>query len=183
MTSARLKKEGSVEPGRAKGQRYVISPEVAARPESSDKKVALVLEGRGALGSYQAGVYESLSTSQYLPDWVAGISIGAINAAIIADDPPEKRVACLRDFGERITAPAPLWPLLGRAIPSDRRRLSSVNALLPDRPGFFAPRLATGWLFGVMPTRHYDTSALKGTLEWRISTRSIPAKSASVSVR
>jgi hypothetical protein len=53
-----------------------------ARATSYDKKVALVLQGGGALGSYQAGVYEALSTSQYLPDWVAGISIGAINAAI-----------------------------------------------------------------------------------------------------
>ena len=62
-----------------------------ARPESYDKKVGLVLQGGGALGSYQAGVYEALSTSEYLPDWVAGISIGAINAAIIAGNAPEKR--------------------------------------------------------------------------------------------
>ena len=53
------------------------------RPVSYDKKVGLVLQGGGALGSYQAGVYEALaSSSEYLPDWVAGISIGGINAAM-----------------------------------------------------------------------------------------------------
>ena len=60
------------------------------RPPSYDKKVSLVLQGGGALGSYQAGVYEALAPSEYLPDWVAGISIGAINAAIIAGNPLEK---------------------------------------------------------------------------------------------
>jgi len=69
---------------------------VPPRPASYDKKVGLVLQGGGALGSYQAGVYEALSTSEYLPDWVAGISIGAINAAIIAGNAPEKRVERLR---------------------------------------------------------------------------------------
>jgi predicted acylesterase/phospholipase RssA len=63
------------------------------RPPSYDKKVGLVLQGGGALGSYQAGVYEALAPSEYLPDWVAGISIGAINAAIIAGNPLENRLA------------------------------------------------------------------------------------------
>ena len=67
------------------------------RPASYDKKVALVLQGGGALGSYQAGVYEALSTSEYPPDWIAGISIGAVNAAIIAGNAPEHRVARLQD--------------------------------------------------------------------------------------
>src|SRR5262249_17615557 len=80
------------------------------RPSSYDKKVGLVLQGGGALGSYQAGVYEALATSQYLPDWVAGISIGAINAAIIAGNGPERRVERLRAFWEEITAPSMLWP-------------------------------------------------------------------------
>ncbi|HMA74316.1 MAG TPA: patatin-like phospholipase family protein [Xanthobacteraceae bacterium] len=63
----------------------------AARPPSYDKKIGLVLQGGGALGSYQAGVFEALASSEYLPDWVAGISIGAINAAIIAGSRPENR--------------------------------------------------------------------------------------------
>ena len=77
-----------------------------ARPGFYDKKVALVLQGGGALGSYQAGVYEALSTSQYMPDWIAGISVGAINAAIIAGNAPEKRVERLKAFWEGITAPS-----------------------------------------------------------------------------
>jgi NTE family protein len=81
-----------------------------ARPPSYDKKVGLVLQGGGALGSYQAGVYEALASSEYLPDWVAGISIGAINAAIIAGNPLEKRLERLRSFRDEITAPTSLWP-------------------------------------------------------------------------
>src|SRR5262245_55082525 len=80
------------------------------RPASYDKKVGLVLQGGGALGSYQAGVYEALAASEYMPDWVAGISIGAINAAIIAGNAPENRVPRLRRFWEEITAPTSLWP-------------------------------------------------------------------------
>ena len=85
-------------------------PNPPARPASYDKKVALVLQGGGALGSYQAGVYEALAVSRYLPDWVAGISIGAINAAIIAGNTPENRVGRLRSFWEEITAPTAFWP-------------------------------------------------------------------------
>src|SRR5207247_8325804 len=80
------------------------------RTVSYDKKVGLVLQGGGALGSYQAGVYEALASSEYLPDWVAGISIGAINAAIIAGNAPDKRVSQLRRFWEDITAPTAWWP-------------------------------------------------------------------------
>jgi NTE family protein len=158
MTNSASKKAGFVAPGSANS----LAP---ARPESYNKKVGLVLQGGGALGSYQAGVYEALSTSEYLPDWVAGISIGAINAAIIAGNPPEKRVERLKDFWEKITVPSSLWPILTGAIPGDNRRVSSLNALLFGQPGFFAPRPAMQWLFGVTPTSHYDTSALKDTLE------------------
>jgi NTE family protein len=68
------------------------------RPVSYDKKVGLVLQGGGALGSYQAGVYEALASSEYLPDWVAGISIGSINAAIIAGNAPEQPRTALAEF-------------------------------------------------------------------------------------
>jgi NTE family protein len=60
--------------------------------------VALVLQGGGALGAYQAGVYEALSEAGIHPDWIAGISIGAINAAIIAGNPPKSRADRLREF-------------------------------------------------------------------------------------
>jgi NTE family protein len=66
--------------------------------------IALLLQGGGALGAYQAGVYEALSEANLHPDWVAGISIGAINSAIIAGNPPEQRVAKLRAFWSGITA-------------------------------------------------------------------------------
>jgi NTE family protein len=83
--------------------------QAALRPESYTKKVALVLQGGGALGSYQAGVYEALASSDYKPDWVAGISIGAINAALIAGNSPEMRVENLREFWRTITTSA-IWP-------------------------------------------------------------------------
>jgi len=136
-----------------------------ARPASYDKKVALVLQGGGALGSYQAGVYEALSTSQYLPDWVAGISIGGINAAIIAGNAPEKRVERLRAFWEGITAPSSLWPVSYSEATSNHRRASALSALMFGQPGFFSPRSAMHWVPGVTPTSYYDTSALKDTLE------------------
>jgi NTE family protein len=88
----------------------VLDAVALARPASYDKKVALVLQGGGALGSYQAGVYEALASSEYVPDWVAGISIGAINAAIIAGNAPENRVAQLRSFWEEVTSHSSIWP-------------------------------------------------------------------------
>jgi NTE family protein len=151
-----------------------------------DKKVALVLQGGGVLGSYQAGVYEALSTSQYLPDWVAGVSIGAINAAIIAGNAPQKRVERLKGFWEEITAPSSLWPVLSSVKTGDHRRTSSLNALMFGQPGFSAPRPAMHWLFGV--TSFYDTSALKNTLKKlvdfdRINAREIRFSVTAVNVR
>ena len=161
---------------------------VPARATCYDKKVALVLQGGGALGSYQAGVYEALSKSQYLPDWVAGISIGAINAAIIAGNAPAKRVERLKAFWEGITAPSSPWPVLFSAITGENRRTSSLNALIFGQPGFFAPRPAMDWLLGSRPTSYYDTSALKDTLEHlidfdRINAREIRFSVGAVNVR
>src|ERR1700681_399689 len=161
---------------------------VPARAASYDKKVALVLQGGGALGSYQAGVYEALSTSQYLPDWVAGISIGAINAAIIAGNAPAQRVERLQAFWEGITAPSSLWPVLSGAITGENTRTSSLNTLMFGQPGFFAPRPAMHWLLGITPTSYYDTSALKDTLERlvdfdRINARETRFSVAAVNVR
>src|SRR5690242_1247972 len=93
--------------------------QVPRRPASYDKKVGLVLQGGGALGSYQAGVFEALSNSEYTPDWVAGISIGAINAAIIAGNPKERRLDQLRAFWQSITAPLWKWPDLSGLLAGD----------------------------------------------------------------
>ena len=68
--------------------------------------IVLLLQGGGALGAYQAGVYEALAEADLHPDWVAGISIGAINAAIIAGNPPNRRVDRLREFWQGVTSPA-----------------------------------------------------------------------------
>jgi NTE family protein len=135
------------------------------RPASYDKKVALVLQGGGALGSYQAGVYEALAESPYLPDWVAGISIGAINAAIIAGNAPEQRVACLRKFWEEITAPSAMWPTVPAGIFSAlQQRASATMSLLAGQPGFFTPRDIMDWFSLEGPVSYYDTSRLLGTL-------------------
>ena len=84
----------------------------AATP-SPHPDVLLVLQGGGALGSYQAGVFQALSDSGHVPSWVAGVSIGAINAALIAGNPPEHRVERLTSFWERITTHTRFWPQIG----------------------------------------------------------------------
>ena len=131
-----------------------------------DKQIALVLQGGGALGSYQAGVYEAMAEYGYQPDWVAGISIGAINSAIIAGNAPEDRVARLRAFWEQVSSPSASWldsPL--ETWQDMMRRLSAMSALLFGQPGFFRPNLLRCWTTGTLPTSYYDTSDLKGTLE------------------
>ncbi len=156
------------------------------RPASYDKKVALVLQGGGALGSYQAGVYEALSTSEYLPHWIAGISIGAVNAAIIAGNAPEHRVARLRQFWDRITAPAAPWSALFGGAPGigwgEDGQVAATAAMVFGQPGFFAPRPPAEWLFGHMPASIYDTAALKGTLESLVDFDRINARETRFSV-
>ena len=164
------------------------------RPESYTKKVALVLQGGGALGSYQAGVYEALAASDYKPDWVAGISIGAINAALIAGNAPDARVEKLREFWRTITTPAswaaPLCDLAGGAgLPFDlSKQISATHALWFGQSNFFAPRQPSDWWFGHTPTSYYDTSSLKSTLERlvdfdRINAREIRFSVGAVNVR
>jgi NTE family protein len=75
------------------------------------EKTVLVLQGGGALGAYQAGAYAALAEAGQMPSWVAGISIGSVNAAIIAGNPAEKRVGRLREFWERVSS----W-LIGRPL-------------------------------------------------------------------
>src|SRR5471030_1156176 len=82
------------------------------RPQGQFKSTALLLQGGGALGAYQAGVYEALAEADVLPDWVAGISIGAINGAIIAGNKPAERVAKLRGFWDQVSA-LPPWSQFG----------------------------------------------------------------------
>ncbi len=146
----------------------MLYPDPAPRPTKYNKMVALVLQGGGALGSYQAGVFEALAGSDYQPDWVAGISIGAINAAIIAGNAPEQRVEKLRSFWERVTAPPSFWPSWTDGLtlpPTQRRQIGSAQALLFGQGGFFGPHAPMAWLSAAPPTSFYDTAALKTTLE------------------
>ncbi len=157
------------------------------RPASYTKQVALVLQGGGALGSYQGGVYEALAGSEYLPDWVAGISIGAINAALIAGNAPERRVERLRQFWEEITPP--FWPGVPSIDLGDAgRQAGALRALLFGTPGFFRPQDPAAWFRIPPPTSFYDTSALKLTLERlvdfdRINARAIRFSVGAVNVR
>ena len=137
-----------------------------ARPASYDKKVGLVLQGGGALGSYQAGVFQALATSDYLPDWVAGISIGAINAAIIAGNAPEHRVDRLRVFWDEITAPTSFWPAAPDGpLATLQQRTSALTSALFGQPGFFAPRGPQDLFAPGRYLSYYCTDALRGTLE------------------
>jgi NTE family protein len=129
----------------------------------------LVLQGGGALGSYQAGAYQALCHSDFEPDWVAGISIGAINAAIIAGNPPEKRVERLKEFWEMASSSVSWNP-----VASDNRGRSLFNetsaALIATFgvPGFFTPRFppAPLWPQGSpQALSYYDTAPLRATLE------------------
>src|ERR1700736_2073231 len=106
--------------------------------------IALLLQGGGALGAYQAGVYEALAEAGIHPNWVAGISIGAVNAALIAGSPPDKRVENLRKFWEQVTADIPVgWAseyLKGDWSRGLMSRMSAARAMMQGAAGFFAPR-------------------------------------------
>jgi len=148
-----------------------------------DKQIALALQGGGALGSYQAGVYEALAEHDYEPDWVAGISIGAINCAIIAGNMPEDRVARLRQFWEQVSSPSANWLDLPHAVWQDAmRRTAAVAALMFGQPGFFRPNVWRCWTTGAALTSYYDTSYLKATLERLVDFERINARKTRFSV-
>ena len=116
------------------------------RPDRCDC-VALVLQGGGALGAYQAGVYQAMHEANILPDWVTGVSIGAINAAIIAGNPPHRRLAQLHTFWNLITE-RKIWPYTpdGDVFRKARNATSSWITMLEGQRGFFMPRPTNPWL-------------------------------------
>ncbi|MBR1193775.1 DUF3734 domain-containing protein [Bradyrhizobium sp. AUGA SZCCT0160] len=134
-----------------------------------DAQRVLVLQGGGALGSYQAGAFQALCRSGFEPEWVAGISIGAINAAIIAGNDPATRVDRLKEFWDMVSSPVSWNPI----TPGDRARslFNETSAALIATfgvPGFFTPRLppAPLWPQGSPQSlSYYDTAPLKKTLE------------------
>src|ERR1700734_4039969 len=143
------------------------NPAPATTPATAQR--VLVLQGGGALGSYQAGAYQALCRADFDPEWVAGISIGAINAAIIAGNAPEKRVARLKEFWEMVSSPVPWNPI----TKSERGRslFNETSAALLATfgvPGFFPPRIppAPLWPQGSPQSlSYYDTAPLRKTLE------------------
>jgi NTE family protein len=147
------------------------SPDRLASPAGAflahDRRI-LLLQGGGALGAYHAGVYEGLAAAGFAPDWVVGISIGAINAAIIAGNPPERRADRLREFWNLVSAQAPF--ALPAAMDFARpmmNRMAAASAMFFGIPGFFVPRVPPpqfapeGTLAAVS---YYDTEPLRATL-------------------
>jgi NTE family protein len=132
------------------------------------ESAVLVLQGGGALGAYQAGVFEALAEAGYSLDWVAGISIGAVNAAIIAGNPPERRVDRLREFWETVSASLTARPPLpGKLARAAFNESVAATAVVFGLPGFFVPRVPPAVLQppGVpQALSFYDTSPLASTL-------------------
>ncbi|RFC65201.1 patatin-like phospholipase family protein [Fulvimarina endophytica] len=133
-----------------------------------DELLVLVLQGGGALGSYQAGVFEALAEYEAMPDWIAGISIGSINAVLIAGNRPEDRVAALRSFWHTISSLVVFDPPVpGVVARSLFNEASATASALFGIPGFFAPRFPPTYLGkSSSPGRlsYYDTSPLRETL-------------------
>jgi NTE family protein len=133
------------------------------------EEVVLVLQGGGALGAYQAGAFEALTEAGHAPDWLAGISIGAINGAIIAGNPPERRLARLKEF----------WSLVSSSLQHNimtdgehgRRVVNEASAFFGSLfgvPGFFTPRVPPPLLQppgSMQALSYYDTAPLRRTLE------------------
>lgn len=146
----------------------------AATPSRQRQGTVLVLQGGGALGSYQAGAYEALADpngsqpgAAECLSWVAGISIGAINAALIAGNPPERRVERLREFWNQVSLALP-WPwrpdpqALGPLRPWWDDAMARWGAAF-GVPGFFRPRPPWVW-WPHSPASLYDTTPLRDTL-------------------
>jgi NTE family protein len=166
--------------------------------------IALVLQGGGALGAYQAGVYEELASTPYQPEWVAGVSIGAINAALIAGNLPERRIERLSEFWHLVssgmgpltasltasadpTSHAP-WLQTVAEMTHPRSAFNQFSALwsaMLGIPGFYKPRFPPAWMQtdgspGALSI--YDTSPLRATLERLIDFDLINSKKVRLSV-
>ena len=163
----------------ARKQRSIAQEKIAQYP-----RVALVLQGGGALGAYQAGVFEGLIEANVNPNWVAGISIGALNCAIIAGNKPEDRVAKLKEFWETIChPPSPVANVMTSMIDmmnstvgmfNERSKdmtetffgtLAAGQAILAGQKGFFVPSSMAPGMGNPAQISYYDTSPLISTLE------------------
>jgi NTE family protein len=141
----------------------------APQPRPNSELAVLVLQGGGALGAYQAGVYEELAANGHAPDWISGISIGAMNAALIAGNPPERRIERLRAFWDRVSSQLLAEP----ALPGEQGRswfneMSASFAATFGLPGFFAPRFPPALAFppgAPEALSFYNTLPLRQTIE------------------
>jgi NTE family protein len=144
------------------------------RKRTPFEQIALLLQGGGALGAYQAGVYEALAEADLHPDWVAGISIGAINSAIIAGNAPKRRVDALREFWDAVSTSPLGIPYFGHVESNDDNQHQLLNQaramgiIMFGAPNFFVPRMPppTVWRPG-SPDKasYYDNTPLRATLE------------------
>ena len=142
-------------------------PPAQSRP-GGRQHLALVLQGGGALGAYQAGVYQAMHEAGMEPDWVAGVSIGGINSAIIAGNPPERRVERLREFWELVTSrQISLFAPDGDDARKGHNIWSSALTSMLGQPGFFTTRVPGPWLSprgSQQATSIYDNAPLRKTL-------------------
>lgn len=141
---------------------------MAHEAAASGRTTALVLQGGGALGAYQAGAFEALARRVPHVDWLAGISIGAVNAAIIAGNAPDKRVERLHDFWTTVSARVAFNPVWGQAFDGVFLGASALATVMTGAPGFFSPRFPPPQLHadgspGALS--YYDTAELRRTLE------------------
>lgn len=138
----------------------------AAKERAIKEQVVLVLQGGGALGAYQAGVYQALMEGGIEPDWVIGTSIGAINSAIIAGNQPAARIARLREFWDGVGRKGPLDQLWPSSIFGNS--LANMSTVMSGIPGFFTPNPQAIWgptfPLGVEKASYYSTDPLKETL-------------------
>ncbi|MES2019259.1 MAG: patatin-like phospholipase family protein [Pseudomonadota bacterium] len=132
-------------------------------------RIVLVLQGGGALGAYQAGVYQALHEHDLVPDWIVGTSIGAINAALIAGNEEANRMERIKAFWDRVSHP----DTVDLNLVSDQLRRSSIwfstlDTVMRGARGFFSPRLFSGFALGMQvppeQASYYDTSELAATL-------------------
>lgn len=129
-------------------------------------QVVLVLQGGGALGSYQAGVYQALHEAGIEPDWIIGTSIGAINASLIAGNEPQDRLERLRSFWKRMEQ-NPVWSLR-TAFPDFNEKLSYWATVTNGIPGFFRPNplahAGDSYPLGADHAGFYSTAPLERTI-------------------
>jgi NTE family protein len=141
-------------------------PDIRSLGRAPPGQVVLVLEGGGALGSYQAGVYQALHEAGIEPDWVIGTSIGAINASLIAGNSPQNRLSRLKEFWKRMEQ-NPVWRF-PPAFAGFTEKLSYWSTLTNGIPGFFKPNLlahaGADYPLGADNAGYYSTAPLEQTL-------------------